>query len=406
MKTAKRILAVMLSIIMAALLLTPVMAAEEIDTSRPTKAHISFNEDGKFTILQVADIQDDGSLDPLAKSAIKLAVEKSNPDLIVLTGDNIAGYSCGTKTIGKLAIKQYMDVFEKLGVPVAMVFGNHDDDDTPYTKLEQIEQYETYDCFIGCAGVVAEKTVGDNHTINAGTYNIPVYESKDSDKIAYNIWCFDSGNYNPDPAYGGYGYVLPEQVEWYVETSNALKEANGGEIVNSIAFQHIIPPQIKDALKEVPAGTEGAVGFAGSYYTLPDDVDKTTNWLSEAPCPPNTSFEPGYAQVDAMVEQGDVRAVFVGHDHINSYIVPYENLDLVSSPGITYSSYNDEHRGFRVITIDKNDTSTYETYTILAADLLSESPTGAVMVKIRAFFDKIAAFFEDLWDKIKAVFSK
>ena len=181
MKTAKRILAVMLSIIMAALLLTPVMAAEEIDTSRPTKAHISFNEDGKLTILQIADIQDDGSLDPLAKSAINLAVKKSNPDLIVLTGDNIAGYSCGTKTIGKLAIKQYMDVFEKLGVPVAMVFGNHDDDDTPYTKLEQIEQYETYDCFIGCAGVVAEKTVGDNHTINAGTYNIPVYESKDSD---------------------------------------------------------------------------------------------------------------------------------------------------------------------------------------------------------------------------------
>ena len=405
MNNVKKILAVALSVLMAAMLLIPAIAAD-VDVSRPTKAHIAFNEKGKLTILQIADIQDDGSLDPLAKRAIKLAVENVQPDLIMLTGDNIAGYSCGTKTIGKLAISQYMDIFEKYGIPVAMVFGNHDDDDTPYTKLEQIAQYETYDCFIGCAGVVAEKTVGDNHTINAGTYNIPVYESKASDKVAYNIWCFDSGNYNPDPAYGGYGYVLPEQVDWYVETSNALKAANGGEIVNSIAFQHIIPPQIKYALKEVPAGTEGAVGFAGSYYTLPDGVDKTTNWLSEAPCPPNTGFAPGYAQVDAMVEQGDVRAVFVGHDHINSYVVPYENLDLVSSPGITYSSYNDDNRGFRVITVDKNDTSTYETYTILASDLLDDSPTGAALVKLRAFFDKIADFFEDLWDKITAVFKK
>ena len=405
MKNVKKILAVALSLIMTAMLLVPALAAD-VDVSRPAKAHISFNADGKLTILQIADIQDDGSLDPLAKRAIKLAVEAAKPDLIMLTGDNIAGYSCGTKTIGKMAIKQYMDIFEKIGIPVAMVFGNHDDDDTPYTKLEQIEQYEKYDCFIGCAGVVAEKTVGDNHTINAGTYNIPVYESKDSDKVAYNIWCFDSGNYNPDPAYGGYGYVLPEQVEWYVEKSNELKAANGGEIVNSIAFQHIIPPQIKDALKEVPAGTEGAVGFAGSYYTLPDGVDKTTNWLSEAPCPPNTSFAPGYAQVDAMVAQGDVRAIFVGHDHINSYIVPYENLDLVSSPGITYSSYNDAHRGFRVITVDRNDTAAYETYTILASDLLSDSPTDAALLKIREFFERIADFFEELWDKITAVFKQ
>ena len=405
MKNVKKILAVALSLIMTAMLLLPVMAAD-VDVSRPAKAHVSFNKDGKLTILQVADIQDDGALDSLAKKAIKLAVEKAQPDLIVLTGDNIAGYSCKTKGVGKLAIKQYMDIFEKIGIPVAMVFGNHDDDNTPYTKLEQIEQYETYDCFIGCAGVVAEATVGDNHTLNAGTYNIPIYESKESDTVAYNIWCFDSGNYNPDPAYGGYGYVLPEQVAWYVEKSNELKAANGGEVVNSIAFQHIIPPQIKNALKEVPAGTEGAVAFAGSYYTLPDDVDKTTNWLSEAPCPPNTSFAPGYAQVDAMLEQGDVKAIFVGHDHINNYVVPYHGIDLGSSAGITFSSYNDEHRGFRVITVDKNDTASYETYTLLVNDLLADSPADTALMKVRAFFEKIGDFFEDLWNKITAVFKK
>ena len=405
MKQFRKILSITLCLLLGALMLFPAFAASaDVDVSRPAKAHVAFNSDGKLKILQVADVQDDATLDSLCKKSIKRAIETAEPDLIVLTGDNIAGYSCKTKTVAKAAVKNVMDVFEKYGIPVAMVFGNHDDDDTPYTKLEQIEQYETYKCYIGCVGVVAEKTVGDNHTINAGTYNIPVFESKDSDKILFNIWCFDSGNYNPDPNYGGYGYVLPEQVEWYKAKSDELKAANGGAAVPSIAFQHIVPPQIKDALKEVPQGTEGAVGFAGSWYTLPDGTDLTTNWLTEAPCPPNTGFAPGYAQVDAMLEQGDVSAIFFGHDHINSYIVDYEGIDLVSSPGCTFSSYNDENRGFRVITIDKADPTVYETYTMTTEELLNSNAADAMALKIRTFFEKIGDFFENLWNKFKAIF--
>ena len=403
MKLFKKILAVTLSVLMGALLVCPAFAAGDVDVSRPANAHVSFNADGKLTILQMADIQDDETLDPLCKKSLKRAIEVVKPDLIVLTGDNIAGYSCETKLSGRLAIKSYMDVFEKYGIPVAMVFGNHDDDDTPYTKLEQIAQYETYKCFIGCKGVVAEKTVGDNYTINAGTYNVPVFESKDSDKILFNIWCIDSGNYNPE---GGYGYVLPEQIEWYKAKSDELKAANGGVVVPSIAFQHIVPPQIKDALKEVPAGTEGAVSFAGSWYTLPDGTDLSTNWMAEAPCPPNTSFAPGYAQVDAMLAQGDVTAVFFGHDHINAYVVDYEGIDLVSSPGCTFASYNDNHRGFRVITVDKNDPTVYETYTMTTEELLSNNAADSAALRIRAFFERIGDFFETLWDKFTALFKK
>ena len=407
MSKFKKVLAVTLCLVMSMMLLIPAIAAlSDIDVSRPANAHISFNKDGKLKILQVADIQDDEVIDPLAKRSLKRAIETSNPDLIVLTGDNIGGYSCKTKSQAHTAIKSYMDVFEQYGIPLAMVFGNHDDDRTPYTKMEQIAQYESYKCFIGCAGVVADKTVGDNYTINAGTYNIPVYESKDSQKVLFNIWCFDSGNYNPDDTYGGYGYVLPEQIDWYKAKSDELKAANGGEVVPSIAFQHIVPPQIKYALKEVPAGTEGAVAFAGSYYTLPDGTDLTTNWLSEGPCPPDTNFAPGYAQVDAMLEQGDVSAVFFGHDHINAYVVDYEGIDLVSSPGCTFASYNDNHRGFRVITVDKNDPASYETYTMTTEELLNDSVVSALALRIRYFFENIGKFFENLWDQITDFFKK
>lgn len=396
----KKALALVLSIIMTFSLLIPSFAAD-VDVSRPQKAHLAFNKEGKFTILQVADIQDDALLSTLAKESIKNAVAVSKPDLIVLTGDNIAGYSCGTKGLAQSALKQVMDLFEEIGVPVAAVFGNHDDDNTPYTKLEQIEQYESYSCYVGCAGVVAEKKVGSKSTINAGTYNVPIFESADSDKVAFNIWCIDSGNYNIEENYGGYGYVLPEQVSWYVEKSNELKEANGGEVVPSIAFQHIVPPQIYRALKEVSKGTEGAVEHGGKYYVLPDSSKGEGSWLGEAPCPPSTDYEPGYAELDAMVEQGDVLGVFFGHDHINSFVVPYEGIDLVSSPGITFHSYNDRNRGFRVITLDKSNPDSYETSILNAEELLEG---GSFLDKLllggKNIIDAIVNFFKDLWFSI------
>lgn len=398
MKQYKKILSIFLSVLMMGALLTPAMAA--VDVSIPEKAHLSFGEDGKFTILQIADIQDNAVLANVGKSLIRAAVEKTQPDLIILTGDNIGGYSCHTEGEAKLAIRQYMTILEGYGIPVAMTFGNHDDQDTQLDKYEQMAYYQKYSCFIGCEGVVAEKTVGNNTMLNVGTYNIPIFASADSDKVAYNIWCFDSGTYNPDESYGGYGYVLPEQLDWYVEKSNELKAANGGEAVPSIAFQHIVPPQIKDALKEVEEGTEGAVSFAGSWYVLPDYVDPVGNWLSEAPCPPDTRFPEGYNQVNTMLEQGDVVGVFFGHDHINAYDVLYEGMHLVSSPGHTFVSYNDDHRGVRAITIDINDTSTYESTVYTAYELFEGNAFYTFELRLYNIWDAIAKFFENLWDKI------
>jgi len=192
--------------------------------------------------------------------------------------------------------------------------------------------------------------------------------------------------------------VLPEQLDWYVKTSNALKEANDGKVVPSIAFQHIIPVQIFSALKKVDAGTSGAVEHGGKYYTLPDGTDPEINWLSETPCPPSTACEAAYAEIDTMLRQGDVKAVFVGHDHVNNYIVPYGEIDLVSSQGCTFSSYNDLHRGFRVITIDKENADTYETHMLFTDALLREGNIfDAALYSIRSLYDKAYVFFRDLF---------
>lgn len=366
----KRLLAALMTMVLLVPCVGTAFAAYDYQGAKREKCtRLSFNEDGKLRILQIADIQEAIWVSSVEKLLLFEAVRQTKPDLIVLTGDNIAGYSAEKKWGATFAIRQVMDILSLFHTPIAAVFGNHDDEGTELTKLDQMDVYESYPTFIGCRGVVAEKTV-DKTVINVGTYNLPVYADKCSDEVAFNIWCFDSGNYNPDNRYGGYGYVFPEQLEWYVEKSNELKEANGGVPVPSIAFQHIIPPQIAEALQQVPEGTPGAVDFAGKWYTLPEGTDLTKNHLSEAPCPPNLDFAPGYAQVETMLEQGDVNAIFCGHDHVNGFSVPYKGIDLVTSPGCTYGSYNDDNRGFRLITIDKNNPTAHESELLLASEIL------------------------------------
>ena len=367
---AKRLLAALMTMVLLVPCVGTAFAAYDYQGAKREKCtRLYFNNDGKLRILQIADIQEAIWVSSVEKLLLFETVRQTRPDLIVLTGDNIAGYSAEKKWGATFAIRQVMDILSLFHTPIAAVFGNHDDEGTELTKLDQMDVYESYPTFIGCRGVVAEKTV-DKTVINVGTYNLPVYADKCSDEVAFNIWCFDSGNYNPDNRYGGYGYVFPEQLEWYVEKSNELKKANGGVPVPSIAFQHIIPPQIAEALQEVPEGTPGAVDFAGKWYTLPEGTDLTKNHLSEAPCPPNLDFAPGYAEVETMLAQGDVNAIFCGHDHVNGFSVPYKGIDLVTSPGCTYGSYNDDNRGFRLITIDKNNPTAHESELLLASEIL------------------------------------
>ncbi|MCR5782046.1 MAG: metallophosphoesterase [Clostridia bacterium] len=336
---------------------------------------IAFREDGRLTILQITDLHAYEEAVPEDEESVRRVIGEAKPDIIIMTGDNISGYALGTKESARRAIKNFMDLLEPFGIPVAAVFGNHDDDRTPCTKAEQLAQYGTYGCFIGKPGFSAEMTIGGRHTVHTGNYSIPVYESAHSDRIVYNLWCFDSGSDHADPAVDSYGYVFPEQAEWYVKECEALKALNGGKPVPSMVFQHISPPHIVRALKEVPPDTPGSVGFAGSFYILPDGTDLSVNRLKEAPCPPNTDLPEGWVQMDAMLKQGDVRAIFFGHDHINCFVLDCGGIDLVCSPGCGAHSYNDGNKGFRVITLDKARPDSYETYTVRTNDLLSgESP--------------------------------
>lgn len=388
----KKFISVMLVFVLAFAMLIPASASVQ-----NTDNKLQFNSDGKFRIMQIADIQDGTILTPATKQFLKDAVVTAKPDLIVLTGDNISAGSAtvGIKAIDLLlvenAINNFMSVFNELNIPVAVVFGNHDAEEL-VSKEEQMAIYQKYD---NCIAIDEGEAL-----YGCGTYNVPIYSSKDSNKVAYNIWMFDSNMY--DEENGGYDHVHQDQIDWYVNKSNELKAQNGGAVVPSMMFQHIVVNEVYDALLEVSAETEGAVERDGKYYVLNPENTKA-GVLHESPCPGTVDSQ----QFEAVKAQGDVVAMFFGHDHKNTFEISHEGIDLVNTPGAGFGSYGDEGRGVRIIDI-KEGTTEYETsileYLELYADNDSMLEQFVLYGNEFGAIEKITAFFKVIWFEITAIF--
>ena len=319
------------------------------DSQKTTDTTIRFNSNGKLKILHIADPHLDN--DKYFDSSIWVianACDVEKPDLVVLTGDNTKPYETEEET--KKLINALMNIFESRNIPVAVTFGNHDSEAGPMSRKDIMEYYKTFSCVI---------SAGDEETFkNCATFNIPVLASN-SDKVKFNLWVFDSGDYDEDePRH--YDRVRTEQIEWYKETSAKLKEENGGETVNSVVFQHIIVPEIYDVLKKVDSKKPYAIPHIyneGEYYMF-DPEQVNYGKLNEKPCP-------GYyndGQFDALVETGDVLAMFTGHDHTNAFGVRNQNIDIYTSPMTRYKgvAYTTQY-GYRVVEIDEKNTSEYKT---------------------------------------------
>ena len=354
----KRWIAVLLSAVLLASCAALFAAAK---TSEEADTHLQYGEDGKFRIMQISDMQDYFPMKTVTKRVLRKVLAEYPADLIVLTGDNIASTTL-IKPYAALAIHEAMKIFEKNGTPVVMVYGNHDSERTTANKAWQMKVYEKYKCFIGCAG----EDFGED---NLGTYYVPIYSSKDPNEMVSNIWMIDSGTYNVENDLGGYGCVTKKQIEWYKTTSERLEQENGKKIP-SLMFQHIVIPEIWDALDEHDEQTEGSIGHNGKFYTLPKGA---TGTLAESPCPPNYSN----GQFDAVCERGDVMAMFFGHDHVNSFAFNYKDVDLVNTPGVGFQSYNSEEEGVRLITLDESKPDTYETGIVTYFDLFDRNDAVA-----------------------------
>lgn len=318
---------------------------------------MKFNSDGKFKIMQITDMQEIPAISPDTLKLLEAAVEAEKPNLVVYTGDQIKGYGVTYKGKGKeleaavaKTINKLLEPVTKRKIPFAVTFGNHD----RQVGISNAAQFnDIYKALPNCIGEQAEGIDG------GGTYNIPIKASDGTDRDVFNLYLFDSGT---DAKGGGYEPFDKNIIRWYKKTRDELKNKNGN-YVPSIVFQHIPMPEYFHVLKRVKKNEKGAIRafrtHKNEYYKL-GDTCKKGDMLEEPPSIPDINN----GEFDAIAECGDVLAVFVGHDHKNSFVGRYKNVDLGFTQSSGFNVYgNRTKRGVRCFILDERNPNAYETYT-------------------------------------------
>ncbi|MBQ3151540.1 MAG: metallophosphoesterase [Clostridia bacterium] len=302
-------------------------------------------KNGRLRIIHITDTHlSDDNID-MSLVLIEQACLREKPDIAVITGDNVQNYDDSSKT--KKYIDRLMSIFDDQKIPVAVTFGNHDSETGAMSREELMAHYNTHPSSV---------SIDDGEELSGcGTYIVPVMSS-DNSRIAFNLWIFDSGDYDEK---GRYGCVLPDQVEWYKRVSDELTAANNGQKVYSLAFQHMIVRDVYDAL--IKTDKRKLYSFPHMYnkdeYYLFNPEMKNFGTLNETPC----SGYYNYGQFEAMVEKGDVLGIFTGHDHTNAFGVRYKGIDIVNSLSTRFQNdrFSSQY-GYRILDVNENDTSRYE----------------------------------------------
>lgn len=315
---------------------------------------LNFKKD-TFRIMQIADVQEGSKISPDTIALINAALDKENPDLVVYSGDQIWGYSHfkGNKEKIEKALREITEPVTSRKIPFSICFGNHDRQ-VGISNEEQFEIYKKIDGFIG------EDTDGidgcANHCI----------EIADEQNIKFLLYLIDSNT----SLKVGYDNVHENQIEWYKHTRDKYENENGS-VIPSIVIQHIPVPEISELLNESEKKTKGAVrGFrnrAGKWYTLNRNKVNQEAFMKESPADPMENS----GEFDAMAEKGDVKGIYFGHDHINSFNGKVNGIDLGYTQGAGFHVYGPGlDRGVRMINLHKD--GNFDTYDLRYRNLVGK----------------------------------
>ncbi|WP_036187196.1 metallophosphoesterase family protein [Ureibacillus manganicus] len=283
---------------------------------------LKLREDGTFKIVQLTDLHI-GSLphhedDYKTFDLIDKAFDNLDADLVMITGDLI--WSEGVPNADKV-FTELLERINKHEVPVAITYGNHDSEDefvrSDMRKMESILEHlvEKKNSFI----------VEDRES-----YTVEIYDEKGED-IKHVLYVIDSGASAPLPV-GIYEWVHPEQVNWFRKVSQNYKQPHGQK--TDLIFMHIPLPEYWQASQNILSG----------------ECNETNDTIS-APYINTGLFAAAYMN-------GQVEAVFCGHDHDNNFVGEHHGIKLVYGQVSGYQCYGDFERGARIIRLTANGMET------------------------------------------------
>ena len=209
-----------------------------------TKHELKFDSNGNFKILMMSDIQETLAYDKRTLLYMDKLIEKTQPDLIILGGDNCDGTILKTEEELAKYLKIFTEPMEKRKIPWAHVFGNHDHD----IEVDEIIKTTMYENFEYCISKHTEDIYGTTNFV------LPIKHSQ-NDNIVFNIWGLDSNNkisdcnikvdkniknMNMPTMSDKWDIIHFEQLMWYWNSSKEL-ENYCGNLINGLLFMHIPP---------------------------------------------------------------------------------------------------------------------------------------------------------------------
>lgn len=313
-------------------------------------------KDGKFRILMIADTQEGKKVSSDTINLIHAALDRAQPDMVVYSGDQIWGKKNfkGSKELVKKVLKELTDPVADRDIPFAICFGNHD----RQVGLTNGEQFEIYKTLKGFVGESAPDIDG------VGNQCI---EIADGDEIKYLLYLIDS-NSNLKL---GYDNVHENQIQWYKDTRDSY-EKKLGRLVPSVVIQHIPVCEVFQLLRRVKKSVKGSVrGFRthdGEYFVLNRDKVGKNDFMKESPADPQVNS----GEFEAFKEKGEVKGLYFGHDHNNSFHGDIDGIDVGYTQGAGFNVYGPGlDRGVRVIELDVD--GSLDTYDLRYRDIVGKN---------------------------------
>lgn len=325
----KKFISVLLCVILVLCSLSVAAFAEDSNELR-------FGADGKFTVLQITDTQDDAYIAYGLIEFIEKAIDLTLPDFIVITGDIVEDSRLGDfasddeklkegvtvsgdyeKTLEnvKTAVAQIFAPLEESGIPYGVAMGNNDYK-SGVTTEDWLKIFAEYP---GCVTVdMSDDSEGKIDT------RIEVLSS-DSDEAAYYLWLLDNGN-----------DFCKEQLDW-------MKNSETGS-VPGVVFAHVPVNDMGNLFEECKAYDEGAVLSGTATYRLNDEI--AGGYAEEI-------ILPGAATEEFRVwKDKNVKGAFFGHWHTSGFTGTYDGITM----GITYGCQfaKQSPYGMRTIELDEN----------------------------------------------------
>ncbi len=354
-------------------------ASASLQNQQKTDFGIHFDDTTrKLKVLQLPDIQTSvsgGAITERTRETVRLLMQRYNPDVILLTGDQTQGGSTSTKSQWEDAVDRAYNLFTpymKSTCKVIAMPGNHEYDFGSLNHQWEYQMEKSYfiDWDNNFSTIDLDGAPGaGNVTVQAWSSDEVAAAQKDSNGnpapkpngVALNFALFNSKGDEDDGWLrpGGDNDTYYQQiVDWYTNMNNTLagsqysyKAQVTGQpsaYVPTFASQHVILQEIYTTGALIQADSTNGVPTPDRYthvtdwqYIRLDPANNPSGVMAEAPCPTWLYKGATTALYDALRLPGNCLGMTFGHDHDNYFDVVDDNgFRFIMGGALTQENYN------------------------------------------------------------------